>query len=134
MLDGWISSGAYGSSLTRPDSISALMSRSERSTLATYRVRYDVWANTAQPGQWRPRHGGVGVRGCSSMVERQLPKLIVRVRFPSPAPFLSSSSINFDHPFGRLLPSVVSWPSVPSIRTFSLLERNLRTELCWFGG
>jgi hypothetical protein len=25
-------------------------------------------------------------RGCSSMVERQLPKLIVRVRFPSPAP------------------------------------------------
>src|SRR5260370_40436356 len=86
MLDGWISSGAYGSSLTRPDSISALMSRSERSTLATYRVRYDVWANTAQPGRWRPRQGGVGVRGGSSMVERQLPKLIVRVRFPSPAP------------------------------------------------
>src|SRR5205823_5647470 len=27
-----------------------------------------------------------GPRGCSSMVERQLPKLIVRVRFPSPAP------------------------------------------------
>jgi hypothetical protein len=26
------------------------MSRSERSTLATYRVRYDVWANTAQAG------------------------------------------------------------------------------------
>ena len=50
MLDGWISSGSYGSSLTRPDSISDLMSRSERSALATYRFRYDVWANTAQPG------------------------------------------------------------------------------------
>ena len=48
MLDGWMSSGSYGSSLTRPDSISALMSRSERSTLATYRFRYDVWANTVQ--------------------------------------------------------------------------------------
>ena len=47
MLEGWISSGLYGSSLTRPDSISFLMSRSESSTLATYRVRYDVWANTA---------------------------------------------------------------------------------------
>ena len=29
-------------------------------------------------------------RGCSSMVERQLPKLHTRVRFPSPAPILSS--------------------------------------------
>ena len=27
-------------------------------------------------------------RGCSSMVERQLPKLHTRVRFPSPAPAL----------------------------------------------
>ena len=27
----------------------------------------------------------------------QIPKLIVRVRFPAPAPLLSSSSINFDH-------------------------------------
>jgi hypothetical protein len=34
--------------LTRPDSISALMSRSERSTLATYRFRYDVGANAAR--------------------------------------------------------------------------------------
>ena len=29
----------------------------------------------------------VAWRGCSSMVERQLPKLHTRVRFPSPAPF-----------------------------------------------
>jgi hypothetical protein len=29
-------------------------------------------------------------RGCSSMVERQLPKLHTRVRFPSPAPGFSS--------------------------------------------
>src|SRR5580658_2772625 len=34
----------------------------------------------------RPRRDSAGARGCSSMVERQLPKLIVRVRFPSPAP------------------------------------------------
>src|SRR5215469_13232699 len=39
MLDGWMSSGKKGSSLTRPDSTSALMSRSESSTLATYRFR-----------------------------------------------------------------------------------------------
>ena len=51
MLDGWISSGAYGSSFTRPDSISFLMSRSESSTLATYRVRYYVGANTARLGR-----------------------------------------------------------------------------------
>src|SRR5690606_29157125 len=31
----------------------------------------------------------VSFRGCSSMVERQLPKLHTRVRFPSPAPALS---------------------------------------------
>src|SRR5262249_40940982 len=94
------------------------------------RVRYDVWANTAQAG-FRP--DGAGTRGCSSMVERQLPKLIVRVRFPSPALFLSFSSADFDHPFDRLPLSVVCWPSVPSTRTFSLLEWNLRTKLCWFG-
>src|ERR1700729_3776357 len=39
MLAGWMSPGVYGSSFTRPDSTSALMSRSERSTLATYRFR-----------------------------------------------------------------------------------------------
>ena len=40
--------------MTRPDSISVLISRSERSTLATYRFRYDVGA-TAK----RERHGFV---------------------------------------------------------------------------
>ena len=35
-----------------------------------------------------------GPRGCSSMVERQLPKLIVRVRFPSPAPRYKRRSEN----------------------------------------
>src|ERR1700722_2489824 len=88
MLDGWIRSGEYGSSRTRPESTSARISRSESSTLATYRLR----------APWRPAlpvlcRGGVRAyagpgqrRGCSSMVERQLPKLIVRVRFSSPAP------------------------------------------------
>ena len=32
-----------------------------------------------------------GVRGCSSMVEHQLPKLTVRVRFSSPAPRMAQS-------------------------------------------
>ena len=56
MLDGWMRSGAYGSSFTRPDPISALMSRSDRSTRATYPFRYDVWASTARlppPGDQR---------------------------------------------------------------------------------
>src|SRR5215467_11897142 len=84
MLDGWMSSGAYGSSFTRPEPISALMSRSESSTRATYLVRYDNRASTARTSAaWL----GPGVAcGCSSMAEHQLPKLTVRVRFPSPAP------------------------------------------------
>src|SRR5580700_6924511 len=88
MLDGWIRSGEYGSSRTRPESTSARISRSESSTLATYRLR--ALPRPALPVLCR---GGVRVptgpgqrRGCSSMVERQLPKLIVRVRFSSPAP------------------------------------------------
>ena len=35
MPDGWINSGSYASNPARPDSISALMSSSESSTLAT---------------------------------------------------------------------------------------------------
>jgi hypothetical protein len=34
----------------------------------------------------RAQQARPGARGCSSMAERQLPKLIVRVRFSSPAP------------------------------------------------
>src|SRR5260370_5733525 len=79
MLDGWISSGEYGSTRTRPDSISPRMSRSESSTLATYRFRYDVVAKATRP------EPAARSCGCSSMAERQLPKLIVRVRFSSPA-------------------------------------------------
>ena len=36
MLLGWTMSGSHGSSRTRPDSISALMSRSESSTASGY--------------------------------------------------------------------------------------------------
>src|SRR5215467_7650472 len=87
MLDGWISSGANGSSLTRPDSICARMSLSESSTQATYRFGYDVVAAVGQAARSRGRSAAfVGPRGCSSMAEHQLPKLTVRVRFPSPAP------------------------------------------------
>src|SRR5262245_24707702 len=38
--------------------------------------------------------GVSSLRGRSSMVERQLPKLHTRVRFPSPAPALSFNRIN----------------------------------------
>ena len=86
MLDGWISSGEYGSSCTRPDSTWALMSRSESSTVATYRLsRYDAGSGQQAAVAVRRRAGRRRLRGCSSMAEHQLPKLTVRVRFPSPA-------------------------------------------------
>jgi hypothetical protein len=47
--------------------------------------RYDVVTTPGRAQQARP-----GARGCSSMAERQLPKLIVRVRFSSPAPTTNS--------------------------------------------
>src|SRR5258708_2721051 len=87
-LDGWTSSGVYGSSATRPESIWARISLSERSTQATYRFRYDVGAEVVA-ARWFAGFcaGGCGdgPRGCSSMAEHQLPKLTVRVRFSSPA-------------------------------------------------
>src|SRR5216683_3346594 len=89
LLDGWTSSGAKGSTLTRPDAIWARMSLSESSTQATYRFRYDVVAAVVRPMRyaWIVQLVGLGgSRGCSSMAEHQLPKLTVRVRFPSPAP------------------------------------------------
>src|SRR5215510_8566999 len=88
-LDGWTSSGAKGSTLTRPDAIWARMSLSESSTQATYRFRYDNVAVVVRPmrfASYEQLDGLGGSRGCSSMAERQLPKLIVGVRFPSPAP------------------------------------------------
>src|ERR1035438_3128114 len=89
MLDGWISSGVYGSSRTLPESTSARMSRSERSTLATYRLCAPLRPELpvlCRGGVSEPGRALAGACGCSSMVERQLPKLIVRVRFSSPAP------------------------------------------------
>src|ERR1700738_4071826 len=41
------------------------------------------------------------VRGRSSMVERQLPKLHTRVRFPSPAPVSRSPSLHLPSPLER---------------------------------
>src|SRR5258706_961742 len=88
-LDGWTSSGAKGSTLTRPDAIWARMSLSESSTQATYRFRYDIVAAVVRPMRyaWIVQLVGLGGSGGgSSMQEHQLPKLTVRVRFPSPAP------------------------------------------------
>ncbi len=111
--------------MTRPDSTSALMSRSESSTLATYRFRAGtgslsgLYLGRRPPGRPSHRHprlpqsstasgtmsgqvasaGGIislggdsRSRGCSSMAERQLPKLIVRVRFSSPARYPESAA------------------------------------------
>jgi len=46
-----------------------------------------------------------GVRGCSSVVEHQLPKLTVRVRFPSPAPTKPSGA----HGIAPFLVSSSGW-------------------------
>src|SRR6266487_4972786 len=71
MLDGWISSGEYGSILTRPDSILARMSRSESSTQATYRFlavgETTLWL-TGLLASWlggRPQLSGGGYGGPS---------------------------------------------------------------------
>lgn len=46
------------------------------------------------PGNSRSAGSGISrIRGCSSMAELQLPKLIARVRFPSSAPKASTPSI-----------------------------------------
>ena len=64
----------------------------------------------------RFRHS-VPPRGCSSMAERQLPKLIVRVRFSSPAPHLSLSSAPWSassaHPFSSPAANVCACESCP---------------------
>ncbi len=44
---------------------------------------------TSMVGMIVARRPATGARGCSSMVEHQLPKLIARVRFPSPAPSIA---------------------------------------------
>ena len=50
-------------------------------------------------------------RGCSSMAERQLPKLNTRVRFPSPAPASAQSPLNFVSGNSlRLLPKTALTP------------------------
>jgi hypothetical protein len=55
--------------------------------------------------------------GCSSMAERQLPKLIVRVRFPSPAP------VRFEHvtAYSAASPGSASF-EVPILCAISVLE------------
>ena len=130
MLAGWMSSGVYGSSLTRPDSTSALMSRSESSTLATYLFRYDVGATELRPGSPvsadpGPRRGRS--RGCSSMAERQLPKLIVRVRFSSPALITFAQVGMLRRPLGMTLASIESLSCAIGVPLLTLLL----PPTCW---
>ncbi len=49
-------------------------------------ARRHLPTHRARPGMIDAHACPAGVRGCSSVAELQLPKLIARVRFPSPAP------------------------------------------------
>ena len=113
MLDGCTICSSYGSSCTRPAAISARMSRSVSST--RLRLPTPGSAVVAQAGvdrrlrgarpERQDRHArlrsGRRVRGCSSMAEHQLPKLTVRVRFPSPAPGQRPDSRTYPHRIPR---------------------------------
>src|SRR5690606_12696991 len=65
-----------------------------------------------------PQHGGLpeAPRGCSSMVELQLPKLITRVRFPSPARSAKAQVEGTTPDPGLIL---VSTPYEPAVRATS---------------
>src|ERR687898_3616966 len=104
MLDGCTIRGSYGSSTMRLASTAALMSRSDNSMNGHYRSGQSRRRGIMLRGSWvTAAHDDGGARltryapgrslpfarrtrGCSSMAEHQLPKLTVRVRFPSPAP------------------------------------------------
>ena len=54
-----------------------------------------------------------GARGCSSMAERQLPKLHTRVRFPSPAPSqVAEGPVQGPSAFQGLFRPKIFWPRV----------------------
>ena len=67
-------------------------------------------------------------------IRGQPSKLAMRVRFPSPAPLLSSSPVNFERLFDWLLSSAACWLLVASIGVFSQVNDYLRPELCWYSG
>src|SRR5512147_3203468 len=54
----------------------------------------------------RSAEEAASARGCSSMAEHQLPKLTVRVRFPSPAQTMKGSPMVFGAPLHRLTESL----------------------------
>src|SRR6266853_542735 len=58
-------------------------------------------------------------RGCSSMVERKLPKLKTRVRFPSPAP---SPVLESNHQAAFASTEMVRAPSEPALSSFLTLN------------
>ncbi len=66
--------------------------------------------------------------GCSSMVERQLPKLDTRVRFPSPALRRKHSTRN-ETPLSPRIFAIAGQPAWRSLRFFSLeAEFSLKIE------
>src|SRR5699024_11459789 len=85
-LDGWISSGSKGSMPRRPASMAARISLSDRSTM-TLQVSKVLFLGV---------HLYFVTRRRSLVVEHQLPKLRVRVRFSSPAD-RKSTRLNSSH-------------------------------------
>jgi hypothetical protein len=114
----WMSSGAQRRA-ARPEASSALTPRSERHgrNLPGLPVRY---LRTA-------------ARGCSSMAEHQLPKLIARVRFPSPAPFHRSLFDFFEQPFYWMPSLAICCSTVPSELVFCLFRGHVGTGQCRVG-
>ena len=66
-----------------------------------------------------------GSRGCSSVVEHQLPKLTVRVRFPSPAPTLRRT-LDADGPEPLLVRGICR--TVPTRRLLPLRQWSVRPQ------
>ena len=73
-------------------------------------------------------------RGCSSMAEHQLPKLTVRVRFPSPAPTNPSRTADSDLALDYLARCGVCCSVMPSWLAFCLFRQDLRQSLAWVVG
>ena len=76
----------------------------------------------------KPRVTHLFGRGCSSMVERQLPKLHTRVRFPSPAPTFHPNRSRMRHRWPGRSPKLAAFVAqISPLDRFARLRRSRRT-------